>query len=320
MVGRRRDQADAGRRVAGLGDPRPDLLAGELTAFAGLGALGHLDLDVVGVGQVFRRDAEAAGGNLLDRRTLRVAVLHRQESHRVLAALAGVGLAAEAVHRDRKGLVGFGRDRPVAHRAGREALDDLGDRLDLVDRHRLPIALELEQAAERGELGRLVVDERRVLLEDVVALRAGAVLQLEHGLRVEQVMLTLAAPLVLAAELEFPMLEHLRAVGEGSLVTDLALGGEFVEPDAADLGGGAGEVLVDEVLREADGLEDLGAGVGGHRGDAHLRHHLDHALRRGPQVVLACGRDVGGRLVPGDPVLDGLHDQGGANGGGTEAE
>ena len=62
--------------------------------------------------------------------------------------------------------------------------------------------LQLEQAAQRGELAGLVVDPARVLLEDVVALGAGGVLQLEHRLGVEQVVLALASPLVLAADLE----------------------------------------------------------------------------------------------------------------------
>ena len=67
VVRRRADQADARRGVAGLGDPRVDLVAGQLAALAGLGALRHLDLDVVGVGEVLRGDAEAAGRDLLDR-------------------------------------------------------------------------------------------------------------------------------------------------------------------------------------------------------------------------------------------------------------
>jgi hypothetical protein len=74
------------------------------------------------------------------------------------------------------------------------------DRLDLLDRDRRARALlELEQAAQRGQV-RLVVDQLRVLLEDLVALGAGGVLQLEDGLGVEQVVLALAAPLVLAAD------------------------------------------------------------------------------------------------------------------------
>ena len=71
VVRRRADQADARRRVPGGGDPRVHLVAGELSALARLGALGHLDLQVVGVGQVLRRHAEAARRDLLDRRAAR---------------------------------------------------------------------------------------------------------------------------------------------------------------------------------------------------------------------------------------------------------
>ena len=136
VVWRRTDEADARRGMAGLGDPRVHLVARQLTAFAGLGPLGHLDLDVVGVRQVLRRDTESTGRDLLDRR----ATLGVVQPIGVLAALAGVRLGAELVHRDRQRLVGLGRDRAVAHRAGREALDDLADRLDLVDRDRRPLA------------------------------------------------------------------------------------------------------------------------------------------------------------------------------------
>ena len=48
VVRRRRDQADAGHRVAQLADVLGHLAAGQLAALAGLGALGHLDLDLVG--------------------------------------------------------------------------------------------------------------------------------------------------------------------------------------------------------------------------------------------------------------------------------
>jgi len=70
MMRRRRDQADARRRVTHLGDHRVDLVAGQLAAFAGLGALGDLDLHHVGVDEVFRRHAEAARRHLLDGRAL----------------------------------------------------------------------------------------------------------------------------------------------------------------------------------------------------------------------------------------------------------
>ena len=137
VVRRRRDQPDPRGRIAHPGDRLVDLAAGQLTAFAGLGALRHLDLQDVGVDEVFGRDAEPARGDLLDRRAHRVAVRQRLEALGLLAALAGVRLAADAVHRDRQRRMRLAADRAEAHRAGREAPDDIGGRLDLVERHRL---------------------------------------------------------------------------------------------------------------------------------------------------------------------------------------
>src|SRR5690606_10695858 len=168
VVRRRRDEPDARRRVARARDPRVHLARRQLTALARLGALGELDLDVVGVREVHARDAEAPRCDLLDR----AAPLGVEQALDVLAALARVRLRAEAVHRDRKRLVRLARDRAVTHGARREALDDRGDGLDLVDRDRRPHALlELEQPAQRLQLGRLVVDELRVLQYDFVAPR-----------------------------------------------------------------------------------------------------------------------------------------------------
>ena len=56
----RRNKADAGYREAQLGDVFRHFVAGQLAAFAGLGALGHFDLDLVGTGKVFGGDAESA--------------------------------------------------------------------------------------------------------------------------------------------------------------------------------------------------------------------------------------------------------------------
>ena len=74
VVRRRRDQTDAGGRVADRADVLVDLVPGQLAALAGLGALGHLDLQLVGVDEVVDRHAEASRGDLLDRRAAAVAV------------------------------------------------------------------------------------------------------------------------------------------------------------------------------------------------------------------------------------------------------
>jgi hypothetical protein len=172
-----RNQAHAGHRVAQLADVVGHLAARQLASFAGLGALGHLDLDLVSAGQVLGGYAETAGGHLLDARTQRVAILQRQIdldvfgadhaleavafldrdalelvaiARRVFAAFTGVALAADAVHGHGQRGVGLGGDGAQRHGTGGEALDDFLGRLDLVDRNRLGrVDLELEQAAQR---------------------------------------------------------------------------------------------------------------------------------------------------------------------------
>ena len=162
VMRRRRDQADARRRMAHLGDGGVDLVAGQLAAFAGLGALRHLDLHHVGVDQIFRGHAEAARGHLLDLRAHRVAVRQRLEAVGLLAAFAGVRLAADAVHGDGERGVRLAADRAERHGAGREALDDLLGGLDLVERDGLAAhllgGLDAEQAAQRQQLLGLLVD------------------------------------------------------------------------------------------------------------------------------------------------------------------
>jgi hypothetical protein len=111
-------------------------VAGKLAAFAGLGALSHLDLHHVGIDEIFRGGAEAARGHLLDGRAHRIAIGHRQVTVGFLAAFTGVRLAADAIHRDGQGGVGLARDRAVRHGAGGETLDDLLGGFDLLERHR----------------------------------------------------------------------------------------------------------------------------------------------------------------------------------------
>ena len=66
VVRRGRNQGNARGGVAGLGNPGPYLAARQVAAFAGLCALGHLDLDFLGAYQIFAGHAETTRGNLLD--------------------------------------------------------------------------------------------------------------------------------------------------------------------------------------------------------------------------------------------------------------
>ena len=187
---------------------------------------------------------------------------------------------------------------------------------------RLAVGLEAEQAAQRHQALGLLVHTVRVLLEDVVAAGARGVLEAEDRLRVEQVRLALAAPLVLAAYVQGAV----RGRDAGGRVRLGVAGGDLlgddVEADAADLGGGAVEVLLDEGLVETDGLEDLGATVGGDRRDAHLGHDLQDALAEGVDQVAdgLLGLDVREEGARADQVLDGLHRQVRVHGRGAEAD
>ena len=80
VMRRRRNQSHAGGRVAHLGNPRVNLAARQLAAFAGLGALRHLDLDFLGIDQVLAGHAKARRSHLFDGAVARIAVWQRTVS------------------------------------------------------------------------------------------------------------------------------------------------------------------------------------------------------------------------------------------------
>ena len=172
VVRRRRDQADAGRGLTDLGNPGVDLLAGQVATLAGLGALGHLDLNLEGAAQVAARHAKARTCHLLDRGVLGVAVGQRGLATRVLAALARVGASMQAIHGDGHALVCLFADGAIRHGAGVKAADDVERGLDLVECHRSAAAgIKVEQVAQaHGTAG--AVQAGAVLLKGVVAVLA----------------------------------------------------------------------------------------------------------------------------------------------------
>ena len=278
-----------GRRQPHAGDVAVDLVTGQLAALAGLRALRHLDLQLVGVREVVDVDAEPARGDLLDRRAARVAVRVRDVARRILAALAGVRAAADPVHRDRERLVRLARERAERHRAGGEALHDLRRGLDLLERDPAVLGVaEREQAAQRAAAGVLRVDRARVLLVGLPAAVADRVLEQRDRLGVPLVMLPVAPPRVDADHGQ----QLVGRAGVRALVAGERLRGERLDPDPADARRGSGEVPVDELGGEPDGLEDLRAAVRAHRRDAHLGHRLEEALGdplHGPVLGLVPG-------------------------------
>ena len=95
----------------------------------------------------------------------------------VFSAFTSVALAANAVHRDGQGGVGFGADRAERHRTGCKALNNLRGRLDFVDRNRFArVDLEFKQTTQCQVTLALVIDELCVFFVGAEVVGAGAVL------------------------------------------------------------------------------------------------------------------------------------------------
>src|ERR1039457_2465372 len=199
VMRRRRDQAYAGNRMAHLRDDLIDLFAGQLSAFAGLCALCHLDLQLVGVDQVIGGDAEASACHLLDSAAAQIAVWIGLEAGLVFAALAGIRHAADAIHGNGQGLVRLFTDGAEAHGPGGKAIDDFLGRFHLIQRNGSFGVLEFEQSAQGRHVAVLIIDEVRVLFECGWAVLTHRLLHLADGQRIEQMILAALAILILAA-------------------------------------------------------------------------------------------------------------------------
>ena len=241
VMRRRRNQAHPRNRVAHARDLRIHLVAGKLAAFAGFGALRHLDLQFVGVHQVIDGDAEAAGGHLLDGGAAPV-----PEALLVLAALAGVRFAANAVHRQRQRFVRFLGNGAERHGAGGETLDDGSHRLDLFDRNRLVRLLDFQHPAQRGELPVLPVDQFRVFLERGEVILLHRVLHLGDGLRIEKMVLAARAILIGAADGKVGIRFVQRL--EGVLVFEDGFARQNVQIHALYARDGAGEIAIHQAF------------------------------------------------------------------------
>ena len=259
VVRRRGNQTDTRGRVTGLGHPWVHLGAWQLAALTGLGALGHLDLEFLGIDQILAGHTKAPGCHLLDGGILGVAVGQGNKTFRIFAALAGVGLAAQTVHGDGQGLMGLLGDGSIAHRAGLEPLHDGLDRFHLFDGDGAR-RLEVEESSQCGPMLELLIDRLGIVLEGLEISVAHRFLQLVHRIGIEQVVLAIATPLIPATDIERGVLRL--PVGEGGPVTNFDVAGDLLHTDTFHAGRCPGEVAIHDGLVDADRLEDLGAAVG----------------------------------------------------------
>ena len=124
--------------------------------------------------EVIGSNAESSRSDLLDRTHFRITVRHSLISFRILTAFTGVGLTAQAVHRDRQRLVRFLTDGTVGHRTCLKALDDIFYRFDFVDGDRLLRRNEFQKASDRAQSFIFFVQAAAVFLIDrIVAFSDG---------------------------------------------------------------------------------------------------------------------------------------------------
>ncbi len=314
VVRRRRDEGHAGRRVTQTCNHLGHLEAGQLAAFAGLGALGDLDLQFHALVQVLGGHAEAARGDLLDGRVRVVAVGQGLVARAVLAALARHRLGADAVHGDVERAVGLGAERAQRHAGGDEALADLVDALDFVQRDRGAIGPPVQELAQldRAEAAHAFA----VALVAVVGAGVAGVLQGVDETRFKRVRLARAAGLVEAADRDGRgRFAPRRAVHLHRLLLQTG------QADAGDARGHAGEELRRHGARQADGLEVVAAAIGRNHRDAHLGQDLQQARLDGALVVeqQVAQRQIAGQ-APLHAVLGALLSEVGVNGGSAHAD
>ena len=192
---RRTDKSHTFRRHASLSDGLVDLVTRQLTAFTRLSSLSNLDLQFVCVRQIPGGHSESSGRNLLDRGSPRITILHWFETIVSLATFPGIALTANAVHRNRQGLVCIRGDRAVAHRTGTEPLHDFSSRLHFSQRNCIAFA-ELQQATQMTRPSRLGVDQLRKVFVSRLIPGSSSLLNSTNRVRIPGVLLTLSTPCV----------------------------------------------------------------------------------------------------------------------------
>ena len=168
---------------------------------------------------------------------------------------------------------------PVANR-----LTICARRLDLVERHRFIGEFERHQPADRQVPLALLVDRRRK--GPVIGERVAAHRMLQFGDRLRRPGMVLAAQSkgVIAAEIEHVLVE--RVVAISVLVPRDRLLRDLAQPHAFDRRRRAGEVFLDKIAGETDGVEDLRPAIGLVGRDPHLGDDFEDPLADRLDVVL----------------------------------
>jgi hypothetical protein len=164
---------------------------------------------------------------------------------RLLAALAGVGLAADRVHGLGQRRVRLVADGAEGHGTGGEALDDLGGGLDLVEG--TGSSAHLKSIRPRKVSSRSFCSLiRREYSAKVRRVGAGRVLELGDGLGRPDVILAAQPEGVVAADIQVLAQDLLFAIA--AAMPEHGLARDLGQADALDHARGAGEVAATNSL------------------------------------------------------------------------
>ena len=220
-------------------DVAVDLVAGQLAALAGLGALGHLDLELVGVCEVVEGDPEPGpGSDLFDRGAARVAVGFRGERTRVLPPSPVFDGRRVGSWRSPSSRGFRGRSSRATSRRSRTAARFPSTAFDLVDRTDGNPSPSASRGVARRVFGRTVDLQANSSYFAGGATSPRTACWTSDRLRVPLVELAVTTPRVHTADRRRSspaFRERLRRDGPSSP-------GDHVETDAADPRGRAGEV------------------------------------------------------------------------------
>ena len=244
----------------------------------------HLDLQGVGVDQVFSGNAKAARSHLLDRRSDRVAIIQRNVAGRVFAAFARVGTGAHPVHGYGQGSVRFPGNRTEGHRPGRQPFDDFSGGFYFIQRQRLGGKAELEQAAQVTKMISLIVHRLAVPLELLIVAGTDGMLQQSNGFRGPGVFFATQPISEFATDIECTAIQ--RGVAESLPVAADGFLSDFVQVDAFDRALGASKIAVNELAGQAHRFKNLRPAIGLVSGNAHFGHNLENALGNSLGVML----------------------------------
>ncbi len=187
--------------------------------------------------------------------------------------------------------MGFLAQGAIGHGTRLKAADDALYRLNLIQGNTVAL-LKAQKAAQAGLV--LVTDHALIFLIELIIVVPDRSLNGMYGLRIIQVLL--AVTLNLEASARGQGLIH---TGQGLFMAAEAFALNILKGHAAHTADRSGKVIVNNLLGETYGLEDLGPDIAVHTGDTHFGHNLQDTVIHGMDIVFNSLLLGDSRNVPG---------------------